>query len=86
MQKNAEGSFIGDAEHCKNFQSSNKIMLYNTKSDTPAMNRPAMTFIHFYIDYDFYIFYIFLYMYIYFIDLFTCYFKFCLAHRLHYAP
>ena len=28
----------------------------------------------------------FLYMYIYFIDLFTCYFKFRLAHRLRYAP
>ena len=25
-------------------------------------------------------------MYINFIDLFTCYFKFRLAHRLHYAP
>ena len=65
------------------------IMFYYTKIDRPAMNRPAMTFIHFYIDYDFYIFlYIlyFLYMYIYFIDLFTCYFKFRLAHRLRYAP
>ena len=28
----------------------------------------------------------FLYMYIYFIDLFACYFKFRLAHRLRYAP
>ena len=34
----------------------------------------------------FYIFYIFLYMYIYFIDLFMCYFKFRLAHKLRYAP
>ena len=32
------------------------IMFYYTKIDRPAMNRPAMTFIHFYIDYDFYIF------------------------------
>ena len=49
-------------------------MFYYTKIDRPAMNRPAMTFIHFYIDYGFYIFlYIlyFLHMYIYFIDLFT---------------
>ena len=40
-----------------------------------------MAFIYFYI---FNIF--FIYMYIYFIDLFMCYFKFRLAHRLRYAP
>ena len=40
-----------------------------------------MTFINYYI---FYIFYISIY--IYFIDLFMCYFKFRLPHRLHYAP
>ena len=65
------------------------ITFYYTKIDRPAMNRLAMTFIHFYIDHDFYILLFvlyFLYMFIYFIDLFTCYFKFRLAHRLRYAP
>ena len=40
------------AQHCKNFQSSN-MMFYYTKIDRPAMNRPAITFIHFDINYDF---------------------------------
>ena len=43
-----------------------------------------MTFIYFYI---FYIFRLrLLYIFIYFIDSFTCYFKFRLAHRLRYVP
>ena len=38
LRENAEGGFIGNAEHCKNFQSSNMIMLYYAKIDRPAMN------------------------------------------------
>ena len=35
------------------------MMFYYTKIDRLGMNRSAMTFMHFYIDYDFYILYIF---------------------------
>jgi len=33
LRENAEGGYIGDAEHCKNFQSSNMMMLISRLID-----------------------------------------------------
>ena len=74
----AEGGFIGDAEHCKNFQSSNMIMLYYTKIDRPAILYEFLTFGH--LDYNFYICIYVLLIYS------LAIFKFRSAHRLRYAP